>query len=201
MRTLSIIALFAASALGLSAATLTFSDFSNFAPGYFAGSWDENTFQSGPETFAVGNFGAGSAVNNGSFGVFIGTIDLTGYTQVTLTGFASAGSTANATEFLNFFVMDENLNTAIAQYTLTSFGTGSVPTAVSLLIDLSGIDPTKVTDWGFGTTISGADAFAFTFTKVEVSTSAIPEPSTYAALFGAAALTAALRRRQPAKAV
>ncbi len=193
MRTLPVLALFAASAIGLSAATLTLSDFSNFTPDYTGGSWNEDTFQSDTTSFTIGNFIA-QPVSNGSLGVTFAAVDWTGYINVSLTGLAAGGSAANETEFLNFFVMDENFNTAVAQFTLADFGTGPSAVTGSAVLDLSGVDATHITDWGFGTG-NGSDNFAFTFDKVTVSTSVVPEPSTYAAIFGAVALTGAAIRR------
>lgn len=182
----------------LSAQTL--SDFSSFTPGDYSGSWNTGTSLSGPTTFAIGNFGAGQPVDSGSFNVWLGDAgqDWSAYTHIYLTGVAAAGSVPNAaTGTLNFYVSDADYNTAIMQFSLASFATYG---EVGLVMNLMGIDKTRVTDWGFGTTVSGTANFAFTFDRIGFSAAAVPEPSTAALLIGATTLCATglhRRRRNP----
>jgi hypothetical protein len=194
MRTFPLLALFAASAFGLSAATITISDFSAFTPTVFGGTWDEDSSLSGATTFAVGNF-SGTQPTFGNFEVTFAAVDWTGYQYVTLTGFAAAGLDANLMEGLAFYFTDASDHTSSTPFTLTDFGAGPSSIASTAMIDATGVDLTQVVNWGIGTNFS-FDAFAFTFDNLSLSTTAIPEPSTYATLCGAFGLVGALALRR-----
>lgn len=172
----------------------TLSDFGSFTPSDYSGSWNSGTSQAGPTTFAIGNFGSGQPVDSGSFNVWLGAEqDWSAYTHIYLTGVAVAGSVPNAaTGTLNFYVSDADFNTVIVNFPLSSFATYG---EVGLVLNLLGIDATRVTDWGFGTTVSGTANFAFTFDRIGFSAGAIPEPSTAALLAGAASVCVACLRR------
>lgn len=75
-----------------------------------------------------------------------------------------------------------------------SFGVGSYT-----LVDFGGatLNGFELTDFAFGTTISGfSSSLSFSGNTLVLTASAIPEPSTYAALLGATALAATVWRRR-----
>lgn len=183
-------------ALPLSAGVVNLSDFSSFAPSYygFSGSWSADTAQSGPDSFTIADFSAGTPKNDGSFTKFLGsTQNFSSYSYVLLNGTASSG---NATSNLAFFLEDADGASGMATFQLANF-TGDFA-ALSLSGLYSALDPTRIVSWGFTTENQFGDKnFAFTFDHVALSTTPIPEPSTYAALLGAATLgIVAIRRRR-----
>ncbi|HWL16569.1 MAG TPA: autotransporter, partial [Opitutus sp.] len=119
----------------------------------------------GTITFSDGlTFAAGSIVDF-ELGAFSDLIRLTGGT---LTGPSGTGGVT-----LNMF---DSGGFAAGTYTLFDFATGGV-----VLADFD------LTDFVFGTTIAGFDyslGFAENTLLLTATASAIPEPSTYAALFG-----------------
>ena len=146
---------------------------------------------SGGSGNAGGNltFTNGLTLNNGAvFNFQLGTTsDKYTLTGGTLTGASTLGSlTINLTAGAGF---------GAGVYTLFDFSSGSVTT--------SSFD---VSDFAFGTTISGFSySLASTGNLLQLTASAIPEPSTYAAIAGAAMLGLAVWRRskqnRPAEAV
>ncbi len=202
-----IITVCAALALGLStrADTTQLSDFSNFTPGaYFytdSGRWSADTARSDTTTFSIGNFGSDTprAANGNGFYQWLGDTpqDWSQLGYVNLTGVALA---SNAATTINFYIEDNNFQTSLTAFTLADFASGL--STVSKQIDFGGIALDDISYWGFQVSdfSDPAPAFGFTFDNVSVSTSAIPEPSTYAALFGGAVGVFVLLRRRFAKA-
>jgi len=172
------------------------SDFSNFTPSWYSPGWDESVAESGPSSFAIGNFGNGQPVDDGGFGVWLGEagLDWSGYTHIYLTGVAVAGLAPNVATSFNFFLIDADFNTAIVTFDMSDFTT---QTEVGRSIEWSGVDATRITDWGIGTSMSGTDDFAFTFDRA--SFTSVPEPSSALLLVGGMvlALGGRWRRRKP----
>lgn len=106
----------------------------------------------------------------------------------------------NAASSLRVFFFDNNFLTASAAFNATSFTTGSFSTAAEVLTPGSGFNAANV--MGFyitGNIPNGLARFNYSFDNLAVAASAIPEPSTYAAILGALALGfVAYRRRQRA---
>lgn len=93
---------------------------------------------------------------------------------------------------------DAALETNIFSVSTGDFNLGSL-TTVSVALAWTGLfDPTQITGWSIGGGNVGIAAYNMTFENM-VMVAAIPEPSTYAAIFGALALGfVAYRRRQQA---
>lgn len=191
----------------LHAQLITLSDFSNFTPGYYSQpfpadntSWSELTSQSGPTSFSIGDFGsgaAGGAIGNGFIEFLPTESDWSAYTSVTLQG---VGSLFNQTPTLFFYVESvvmvdgaDEITTALTAFDLTDFDAQIGLLSVVAPLNFEGIDPTRVTAWGFVVQEFDNPAFSFTFDNVGLT--AIPEPSTYAMISGALALAAAVGRR------
>ncbi|PTY00717.1 hypothetical protein DB345_00115 [Spartobacteria bacterium LR76] len=169
------------------------SDFSSFTPSWYSPGWSSNVAHSGASSFAIGNFGNGQPLNDGGFGVWLGEmgLDWSGYTHIYLSGIAVAGVASNATTSFNFFLMDADSNMAIVFFDTADFATLA---EVGKEIDWSGVDPTRITDWGIGTSISGTDNFAFTFDRAAFSP--VPEPSISLLLLGGATAVLLRQRRK-----
>jgi hypothetical protein len=185
-------------ALAAHATTLTLSDFESFTPSYYglSGSWSANTALSGPTSFTIADFGTGTPKNDGSFAVILGsTQNFSAYQFVNLAGSAFTG---NATTSIAFSVEDLDGNSGLATFDLANFVSGSGTASLDGLFSM--VDATHIVSWGITTeNQNGASNFAFTFDQVSLSsTSAIPEPSTYAALAGGLGLVCAIviRRRR-----
>lgn len=197
------IPLLAAFTLGAAAQadTLLLSDFSDFAPDTYlytgTGQWSEATAQSGATSFTIGDFGAGTptAAYGNAFVQWLGETpqDWSSFTYVNLAG---AVFTGNAAATINFYIEDNQFHTALTAFTLADFAAGL--TTVSKQIDFGNVAPNDVSYWGFQVAdfTEPAPAVGFTFDNVSVSTSAIPEPSTYAALLGGAVGAFVLLRRR-----
>ncbi|MBC8040831.1 MAG: PEP-CTERM sorting domain-containing protein [Opitutaceae bacterium] len=186
--------------LAARADTLVLSEFENFTPsayGFFT-SWSPDTSFSGPTSFAIGDFGNGTALNDGSFTYYPGaTLDLSGYESVTFTGAALAG---NTTQDFAFFFEDADGLSGVANFQIGDFtATGNVTLSLTDLFSL--IDESRVSGWGVSTESQfGDQTFAFSFDQLSVyaapEPAPVPEPATYSALAGLIALAcAALRRR------
>lgn len=122
--------------------------------------------------------------------------DLTSYTFLALTAKLSVGNTATDI-FVTFD--DGGASPQTIQFLASSFNTSTF-TTVYIPVTWT-IDPTTVEAWNIGgglTPPAGpSPAFRMTFDKLALTT-AIPEPSTYAAMAGALALGLAVWRRRNA---
>ncbi len=121
--------------------------------------------------------------------------DLSGYSYLALTAQLSASNAAN-----NIFVtFDAGGPTQTITFTASSFSVGSM-TTVYVPITWS-IDASMIEAWNIGGGAvppgTSTPAFRMTFDKLALTT-AVPEPSTYAAMAGALALGLAVWRRRSA---
>lgn len=176
--------LLAFTAVCLQADTLALSDFSNFAPSLLVqpqpvnpadGPWLDSTAQSGPTAYTIGDFGAGAPSGmggNGFFQYLDVPADWSTFSFLTLTGFAAG---TNATPFLSFYMEDADANSSsINVFDLADFTSAG---AISLALDWSGLDFTRIATWGFVTNEGEATPFGFTFDHLELSTT-LPNPPT-----------------------
>lgn len=179
------------------AATLTLSDFSDFTPTYYglSGSWSAQTATSAPTTFSIENTGSSTPRNDGSFTVDLGgSQDWSAYQFVNLNGVAGAD---NATGQFSFFVEDSSGSSTVVTFNIADFVSGS--SSLSLTNLFAGVDASQIVNWGFSTeNQAGNKDFAFTFDNLTLSTTAVPEPSTYALWTAGLGLAAAgvLRRQR-----
>lgn len=171
-------------------------------------------------TFFYGTWeaGGGSSVNpNASFVQGAGVYDITGATannsdlskiefffsspfSIGSNGFlevAAQALTLNAAPSFQVVLVDTSAVTATATFNASSFLVGSYSTAYSALtmgggFNAASIDSMIIT----GAIPSGTARFNFSFDKISAVASPIPEPSTYAAIFGALALGLVVWRRR-----
>lgn len=197
---LTLVGALAALPLAASAADYVLTDFSGFTPSYygFGGSWSASTSRSDPSIFTIGDFGGGTPVNDGSFGVLLGASqDFSAYESITLTGSAFTG---NATTDFAIYFEDIDGSAGNATFTVADFAGGTATVNLSPLFAM--LDEAHVVAWGITTENQFGDtAFAFSFDQISLTLApvAIPEPSTCAALAGVLGLaTAALIRRRHA---
>jgi hypothetical protein len=177
------------------------SDFSNFTPNAYGGSWSSATAASGATRFAIGNFGSGSPQNDGSFFVSLGgTEDWSSFSTIYLSGFAGAegAQSANAATTLNFYVEDVNGNIGTSAFPLSIFSASEV-SEQSVALNFGLADSTQIAIWGFTTGAVPTANFAFTFDRVGFS--AVPEPGNLpvAALLVAFAMARCRRRVRAAR--
>lgn len=103
----------------------------------------------------------------------------------------------NAAPSIRVFLFDSGGGSASAAFTATSFPTGNFTTAIQALNIAGPFNPASVESIIItGDTFGGTARFNFSFDHL-AAVSAIPEPSTYAAIIGLLALGyVAYRRRQ-----
>jgi len=132
----------------------------------------------------------GSATDDGAFFDWNPLTESWGnYSAVQITARRDAGNVA-----ANFYLYAEidGMSTPYALPISTSlFGTTLSTVTVDLLPTISPTDVISI--WGITTTASGTDAFRMTFDSIALTS--IPEPSTYAAIFGALTLGGVCYRR------
>ncbi len=135
---------------------------------------------------------AGTAADDNGWGASGLSLTAAAYTSLTLTAQRDAGN-ATPTLFLQF--EDRSSRTKIISVSTSLFALGT-PTTVQVPLTAWTIDfgPSDLAAWSIGGGSVGTVAFRMTFDEISFGASAIPEPSTYAALLGLLALAAALRR-------
>ncbi len=139
----------------------------------------------------------GSARDDNGWGATGLTLDATGMNSITITGQRNVGHVAGS---LFLQLEDRAIGTRIFAFDSTLFAVGT-PTQVQIVIGVwsSDFDFTQISGWNIGGGGVGQQDFRMTLQNVTLSASAIPEPSTCAAIMGATLLGFAfLRRRQKA---
>ncbi len=121
-------------------------------------------------------------------------INATGYNYLVVT--ASRGG-SNTTQYFKLQFINNDLDTATIQIQTSSFAVGT-PTTVYVPITWGAFNKTNITDFNLGGgNPAGSATFNMTISQLELNT--VPEPSTYAAIFGLGALGFAMVRRFRAK--
>ena len=172
---------------------------------YFYGTWEASS-DAGGSTSPNTQFSQGSGVYS-----FTGTtttiptddsaskVEFFNSTAVSISGYsylsisAQALATNAATSF-RVFLVDTSGKTASASFATSSFVTGTYTTAYGSLTFASGFNSASVDSLIIsGDQVGGTAQFNIAFDNIS-AVSAIPEPSTYAAIFGAVALTVGVIR-------
>jgi hypothetical protein len=112
--------------------------------------------------------------------------------------FTALRDASNAASTLTIQFEDASLNTKVYTVATSSFAVGSLTTVSVALTNFSnGFDTTSITGWniGGGNNASNGPVFAMTFDNLSLSATPIPEPSTYAAIFGLSCLGLAVARK------
>jgi hypothetical protein len=158
-------------------------------------SWFGQVTQNGT-TITVG----GTAMNDNGWEDTGLSLDLSAMNFIYVTAQRDSGH--NVATNLVVELIDSSLGAQQFTVSTSSFLVGTL-TQVEIAIGSWTIDPSQITDWtiGGGTPSPGTLAFRMSFDNLQVSATAIPEPSTYAAMAGALALgLAAWRRRSVVRA-
>ncbi len=137
----------------------------------------------------------GTARNDNGWGADHVSLNATGMNFITITAQRDAGN-ATGSLFLQF--EDVHFRTQVFSLSTSSFAIGT-PTQAQIVLGVwsGSFDFTQIVGWSIGGGNVGNNDFRMSLHNVEFAASAIPEPSTYAAFFGVAALaTAAVRRRR-----
>lgn len=137
----------------------------------------------------------GSAQNDNGWEDTGLSLNLSAMNFIYITGQRDSGHNS-ATNFVVEFI-DSSLGAQQFTVSTNSFLVGSM-TMVEIAIGSWTIDPTQITDWTIGGGTTPTLAFRMTLDNLKVSASAIPEPSTYAAMAGALALGLVVWRRRSA---
>lgn len=154
-------------------------------------SWVGNVTHN-PTSITVG----GTARDENGWGVTGLSLDASAINFLVITARRDTGNTAS-TLFVQF--EDLQLRTRLVSVSTSAFAFGSL-TTVTVPLTAWTIDfgPSQITGWNIGGGGIGTDDFRMTLDTLSLTASAIPEPSTYAALLGLATLAlAAHRRRRP----
>lgn len=142
---------------------------------------------------------AGTAHDDNGWGVYnLTPFDASAMHSITITGQLDAG---NAATSFNVQFFDDSFGAHAFTISSSSFLTGAT-TTVSIPIDSwGGINSAQLNAWtigGGGTTTTGP-AFRMTLDQLALSSSAIPEPGTYAALAGVAVFGFVVWRRRSSR--
>lgn len=120
------------------------------------------------------------------------SLNATGMNFIAVTASVNAG---NAASSFAIQFEDSSLGTDVFSVAMSSFL--STPTTVYIPIVWTGADMTDLSSWSLGGGAGGAADFRMTLYNLEFTATAVPEPSTYAAVFGVMALGfVAYRRRR-----
>jgi hypothetical protein len=184
---------FAALSLLITAKATTLSDFNNGdLTGIFSNTWSGSLTQNG--TFATIS---GPATDFGDYkSPTFTAIDITGQTNVTVRAKLEAGNTS--TGFTVNLISGPGSAVASAYFDATLFNSTNFTTASITWVNGGIFNSSNLRAWQI-TGGSPTSTTNFRISYDNLSTSAIPEPATYAALFGLGGLgLAAFRRRRTA---
>jgi hypothetical protein len=137
----------------------------------------------------------GSAADDNGWGAGGLSLNASAMTFLSITAQRDAGNQA-PTLFIQF--EDRNLRTTVFSVDTSLFALG-LPSTVQIPLANWTIDfgATDIASWSIGGGSVGTVPFRMTFDEIRFTTTAIPEPSTYAAIFGALSLVgAAVWRRR-----
>ena len=154
-----------------------------------------NVVQNLNGTMTVGN----TALNDSGWGATGVTINATGMNFITI---VAQNDGVNPAPSLVIGFSDGALHSQIFSVPTFSFATGASTTVQIPISSWGPVDPANITGWRIGGGTAGVVAFTMTFDDLSLTTSAIPEPATYAALTGVLALGFTIWRRRmgPARA-
>ncbi len=171
---------------------LTLSSFSSGATD--GGSVRTGTSWSGNLTQAATSLSVGgTARDENGWGATGLTLDASAMNYLFVSARRDAGNAAS-TLFVQF--EDIFLRTYVVSVSTSLFSTTTLtPVTVPLAAWTVDFGPSHITGWSVGGGGLGTESFRMTFDTLAFTTSAIPEPSTYAALLGALCLAIAWRRR------
>jgi hypothetical protein len=174
----------------VNAQSILLEDFSAIPSGALSGTWiGQATVSNGIVTIG----GSATQINGWSE---TQAINATGMNFLAITAKIESG---NATYSLTFVFNDSNLNSYSVTTLASNFSSSFYTTVYVPVSWTGGIDKAQITDWNMGGGGVGSNAFAWSFDNVALVVSAVPEPATYAAIFGLAALGfGAVRRRRKA---
>lgn len=181
--------LFLAGALAASGQTILLDDFNTgTVSGATIGgtSWLSQTTQNAT-TLTVG----GTAKDDNGWGDTFSALNLSAMTTINITAQRDAGNVA-PTFSVQF--LDSGLQSQTFTVSTASFLVGSMSTVTINIGGWGSVNPTDITEWNIGGGGVGTNAFRMTLDNLSVS--AVPEPSTYAALAGLIGLGAAMLRRR-----
>ncbi len=153
--------------------------------------WNLNTTLTGT-ALTVG----GTARDDNGWRAVGQSINATGMNFVAVTAKLETGHVAS--QFVIEFA-DSSLNTSVFSVATSSFTGGGFTTVYFPLTSWDATDFADIVRWKIGGGGVGTDAFRMSIDHLALTASAIPEPSTYAALFGAAVLGFAFWRRRTAR--
>jgi hypothetical protein len=144
-------------------------------------------------SITVGNF----ALNDNGWGATSLNIDATGMAFINITAQRDAGHPDGGVLSVQFTDRTPSGNYTSFSVSTSLFALGS-PTSVAIAIGSweSPFDFTQIGTWSIGGGAPGLADFRMTLHHLELSATAIPEPSTIAALLGAAAFGAAVYSRR-----
>ncbi len=137
---------------------------------------------------------AGTAADDNGWGATGLALNAATFTSLSITAQRNVGN-ETPTLFLQF--EDRNSLTKVYSINTSLFAFGTLTT---VQIPLTGwtvdFGPSDIAAWNIGGGSVGTIPFRMSFDEISFGTSAIPEPSTYAALLGALALLGATLRRR-----
>jgi len=140
-------------------------------------------------TITVGN----TALNDNGWGLENTLIDAHLMQSITIVAQRDSG---NASQFFVIAFEDGGSDAAIFSIPTSSFTTGAMTTVEIPILSWGNVNPAAITGWTIGGGTGGVVPFRMTLDDLSMSSSAIPEPATYAALGGVLVLGFAVWRRR-----